>query len=57
MKFNKLALAVTISMTSSLVAAHGHNHNHEAKENKLGKVRISTLCAKTKKFSHLISIS
>lgn len=23
---------------------------------KLGKVRISTLCAKTKKFSHLISI-
>ena len=26
-------------------------------QSKLGKVRISTLCAKTKKFSHLISIS
>lgn len=35
MKLSKLALAVTISMTSSLVAAHGHNHEHEAKGNKL----------------------
>nr|ATQ63398.1 hypothetical protein [Escherichia coli] len=42
-------------MQADLITGQDHERQMNVCE-QLGKVRISTLCAKTKKFSHLISI-